>query len=212
MKTTKSEKTITSRRKREKMPLPIRSGVPIVLRVNRARLQVRSLLQGPWSRNDFKNHIEGVLSEAASTFCQFLYAAANGKHVQAGEWREEVKLIVEYELAMELLHPTKQLKRCRSRRKAVEEVLTIIEAEMALCKKRVEEQYAMWGRKAIKASPIWKDYHLNKPLTRPAESRFQEFFPWIKEVVWETFSMEEILASRAKHRSRDRVPPYIWRG
>ena len=106
--------------------------------------------------------------------------------------------MVEYELPMGLLHPTKQLMRRQSREQAVEEVVSIIEAEMALYKNRVEAECTRSGREARKNSDAWKTFHLTKPLVRPAGSRFQELFPWIKEVVWETFTTEEMLAAIEK--------------
>jgi hypothetical protein len=153
-----------------------------------------SLLEKPFTRTAFKNHIKSILTEAALVFCQYLYAAANSKRADAARYRDQVQGMVEYELPMGLLHPTRNLAKRSTREKAVKEVMSIIEAEMAHNKRVVERMYTKWGRKASeKNSCEWKAFRLKKPLVRPAASCFEEFFQWTADVVTQTFDAAETM-------------------
>jgi hypothetical protein len=92
-----------------------------------------------------------------------------------------------------LLHPVKNLKKSSSREKAVEEVLPIIKAELVGHVKFVERYYAKDGRKSRRGSYEWQAFHLTKPLVRPAESQFQEFFAWVNWVMVDTSGHEEMM-------------------
>jgi hypothetical protein len=143
-------------------------------------------------RTCYSNLIESVLGEAAYTFCRYLYAKVNRKRTEAARSWEEATGAVEYELPMALLHPVKDLKGRKSREHAVEKVMLIIRTEMAQYKKWTECEYIKHGRPKEKQS--WRaKFHLKKPLVRPAERSFEEFFQWAGDVVIHTFDHEEMM-------------------
>lgn len=191
-------KKTTSRRsviplRPEKMPLGVwRSGI-ILQRVHGVLDAVAAIRQGPLTRTRFKNYMEALIGTAACRFCQYLYAAANGKRAQAARHWDEVQGMVEYEISLGLLLPVKKLKKWSSREKAVQEVLPIIKAELVGHTKWVERQYAESGRKSPEGSYEWQAFHLTKPLVRPTKSLFQEFFTWVDWVMTDTFGHEEMM-------------------
>jgi hypothetical protein len=192
MKPSKPKKNTSSGSPRERMPLHTRRSGIIWQRAQHVFWEVGSLLDEPFTRTAFKNHIESILTEAASAFCQYVYAVANSKRAHAARYWEQVQGIVEYELPMGLLHPVKNLKKRNTREKAVEEVTSIIAAEMARHNKVAEERYTKLGREeSDKNSCERKAFHLTKPLVRPTNSQFQEFFSWANEVMRVTLNFEE---------------------
>ena len=179
------------RKRLEKMPLGAwRSGI-ILQRIHGVLDAVDAIRQGPFTRTRFKNHMEALIGIASCRFCSYLYAAANGKRAQATRYWEEVQGMVEYEIPLGLLLPVKRLKKSEHREKAVQEVLPIIKLELVRHAKFVERQYTDDGRKSPKGSCEWQVFHLTKPLVRPAQSQFQEFFAWVNWVVTDTYSHEE---------------------
>lgn len=167
---------------RTPVPLHIQRGSFIRSRLTNIHIILGSLPTGPLTRTEFRNRIEYVVGNAVSEWCDYLYAVANGKRLQAKRHWEMVQGIVEYELPLALLLPVKDLKGTKGREHAVKAVMPIIKAEMAGYRRSIEEKY----------TKLWKVLHrknpLKGPLNRPDESRLQEVFPWINEVVWETLS------------------------
>jgi hypothetical protein len=135
--------------------------------------------------------MEALIGTASLHFCSYLYAAVNGKRAQAVRLWEEIQGEVEYEIPLGLLLPVKMLKKQSSREKAVQEVLPIIKAEMVAHRKFVEQQYTEVVRMSPRGSCKWRAFHLTKPLVRPAESQFQEFFAWVNFVVTDIYNHEE---------------------
>ena len=172
-------------------------------RAQRVVGEVTSIIEGPATRTRFKDHIEALLTEAGSAFCDYLYAKANGKRAEAVRRWEEVQGLVEYELPMCLLRPVKGLKQCRSRERAAKAVVRTIAAEMPDYRQHAETKYATFrpcatgkGLRAVQRPP------LSKPIRRPEKSRFQEFFPWVEGVIMATFSVQEINDERKQIPSR----------
>ena len=195
MKRRNSKNNTGSRSPQEKLPLHMRRTIIMCQRAcavfSNVRLREES---GPLlTRTCYSNHIERVLGAAAYKFCRYLYAQANGPRSEAVRCWEEVTGAVEYELPMALLHPVKDLKRRRSREHAVDKVMLIIRAEMAMNKKSTEKYYAKFGHPSNKKSKWCVQFHLKKPLVRPAESCFEEFFQWAASMVAETFGTAEMI-------------------
>ena len=162
---------------------------------------VRLLLEGPASRPDFKNYLEGVLRDAAFAFCRYLYARANGKRADAVTCWSEAQGIVEFELPMKLLHPAKHCRRRQSREKIVEADISIIRAKMPQQRESLERYYKEWSSpSAAKDTAYWKVFHLRKSLKRPAEDEFEELFSWVNEVVRITLNVEDVMR-RAEHKA-----------
>ncbi len=185
-KTTSSKAAIQLRP--EKMPLGVwRSGI-ILQRIHGVLDAVDAIRQGPITRTRFKNHMEVLIGIASDYFCSYLYAVANRKRARAARHWEEVQGVVEYEIPLGLLLPVKRLKKWSSREKAIQEVLPIIKAELVGHRKFVERQYMDNGRKAPKSSSAWQAFRLTKPLVRPTESQFQEFFAWVNAVMADTYN------------------------
>ena len=188
----KLDKTPRTRKQRKTFPLHIRRCGLIYKRGYAVWEEVSSILKGPCTRSRFKYDIENILEDAAVAFWGFLYATTNGKRVEAAECWDEAQGIVEYQLPMGLLHPARNLKRQKSREKAIEEVLRIIEAEIPNYRKQAEYRYTKW-----------KLIRFKKPLKRPDESRFQEFLPWVKYVMETTLETEEsVLSWRARKQRK----------
>ena len=184
-----------TRARTEKMPIHIRRCCTMGQRAMTVFSDVRlGEEEGPLlTRTCYSSHIESVLGEAAYKFCRYLYAKANGKRAEAAYSWEEATGAIEYELPMALLHPVKDLKGRKSREHAVEKVMLIIRAEMSQHRKMVERLYAKPGRTSDKKSNKWSVFNLKKPLVRPAESSFEEFFQWAEKMVMLTFDAEELL-------------------
>jgi len=158
---------------------------------------------GPFlTRTCYRNNIECVLGVAAQSFCRYQYAKVNGKRAEAARCWEEVTGAVEYELPMAILHPVKDLKGRKSREHAVEKVMLIIRAEMATYKKWVESLYTASDRKSGKKSHVWKTFRLKKPLVRPAERCFEEFFDWARDMVMDTFQQEAMMRANFMRKKR----------
>lgn len=184
-----------TRARTEEMPIHIRRSGMMGQRAMAVFSHVRLEEEhGPLlTRTCYSSHIESVLGDAACKFSRYLYAKANGKRAEAARSWEEATGAIEYELPMALLHPVKDLKGRKSREHAVEKVMLIIRAEMAQHRKIVERLYAKRGRTSDKNSYKWSVFNLKKPLVRPAESSFEEFFPWAENMVMLTFVAEELM-------------------
>jgi hypothetical protein len=85
---------------------------------------------------------------------------------------------------MAILHRVKDLKGRKSREHAVDKVMLIIRGEMAQYKKWVERSYMKFSRTTNKNPHERRRVHLKKPLVRPAESCFEEFFQWAGDNRW----------------------------
>lgn len=184
---------LVARKPVEKIPLHVRRETIVFQRAHRVFGEVTSIIEGPATRTCLKDHIEALLTEAGSAFCDYLYAKANGKHHEAVRRWEEVQGLVEYELPMCLLRPVKGLKQRRSREKAAKAVVRIIAAEMPGYIRRAETPYATLRSGAIdKGVRAGKRHRPTKPVKRPDKASFRDFPLWIESVITTTFEVEEI--------------------
>ena len=142
MTTARAKRKLVAEKPVEKMPLHVRRDTIVFQRAHRVFGEVTSIIEGPTTRTQFKDHIEALLTEAGCAFCDYLYAEANGKRAEAVRRWEEVQGLVEYELPMCLLRPVKGLKQRRSRERAAMAVVRIIAAEMPDYRQHVEAMYA----------------------------------------------------------------------